>query len=128
MGLLALTYLFMAPAQAHRSGCHRWHSCPSDRGTYECGDLGYTTYCGTGAETTRSSLESSTLLTGSVDDNVRYTKTKVNLRSGPSTQSTKIAVMNPGVPVTLQGCASGWCRVTVYNGYRGYVSQQYLRR
>jgi hypothetical protein len=26
---------------AHRSGCHRWHACPSDRGTYTCGDLGY---------------------------------------------------------------------------------------
>ena len=26
---------------AHRSGCHRWHSCPSDSGSYTCGDLGY---------------------------------------------------------------------------------------
>jgi hypothetical protein len=26
---------------AHRSGCHRWHSCPSDSGSYGCGDLGY---------------------------------------------------------------------------------------
>jgi hypothetical protein len=23
-----------AAAQAHRSGCHRWHSCPSDHATY----------------------------------------------------------------------------------------------
>ena len=30
---------------AHRSGCHRWHSCPSDRGTYTCGDLGYCGQC-----------------------------------------------------------------------------------
>jgi hypothetical protein len=22
------------PAQAHRSGCHRWHSCPNDTGSY----------------------------------------------------------------------------------------------
>lgn len=36
------------PAQAHRHGCHRWHSCPSDTGSYVCGDLGYRTYCGTG--------------------------------------------------------------------------------
>ena len=28
-------------AQAHRSGCHRWHSCPSDYNTYTPGDLGY---------------------------------------------------------------------------------------
>lgn len=30
---------------AHRSGCHRWHSCPSDRGTYTCGDTGYCSQC-----------------------------------------------------------------------------------
>jgi hypothetical protein len=24
----------VAPASAHRSGCHRWHSCPSDHATY----------------------------------------------------------------------------------------------
>ena len=28
-------------ASAHRSGCHRWHSCPSDSGSYTCGDAGY---------------------------------------------------------------------------------------
>lgn len=32
-------------AQAHRSGCHRWHSCPSDTGSYVCGDLGYCSQC-----------------------------------------------------------------------------------
>jgi len=32
-------------ADAHRSGCHRWHSCPSDRGTYVCGDLGHCSQC-----------------------------------------------------------------------------------
>ncbi|GEM_PF-4395141 len=31
---------------AHRSGCHRWHSCPSDRGTYTCGDTGHCSGCG----------------------------------------------------------------------------------
>ena len=41
----ALVAMLAFPAQAHRSGCHRWHSCPSDRGTYVCGDLGYDTYC-----------------------------------------------------------------------------------
>jgi endonuclease YncB( thermonuclease family) len=34
-----------AVADAHRSGCHRWHSCESDRGTYTCGDLGYCSGC-----------------------------------------------------------------------------------
>ena len=36
-----------APASAHRSGCHRWHSCPSDTGSYVCGDTGYTSGCPT---------------------------------------------------------------------------------
>ena len=26
---------------AHRDGCHRWHTCPSDTGSYVCGDLGH---------------------------------------------------------------------------------------
>lgn len=32
---------------AHSSGCHRWHSCPSDSipPTYQCGDTGYSKYC-----------------------------------------------------------------------------------
>jgi hypothetical protein len=30
IGSLAAT----GPATAHRSGCHRWHSCPSDHATY----------------------------------------------------------------------------------------------
>jgi hypothetical protein len=34
-----------SPASAHRDGCHRWHSCPSDTGSYVCGDLGYTSGC-----------------------------------------------------------------------------------
>lgn len=37
---------------AHRDGCHRWHSCPSDSGSYVCGDLGYTSGCGTSAAPT----------------------------------------------------------------------------
>lgn len=35
----------LTPGYAHSSGCHRWHSCPSDSGSYVCGDLGYYTYC-----------------------------------------------------------------------------------
>jgi P2-related tail formation protein len=32
-------------ADAHQSGCHRWHSCPSDSGSYTCGDTGYCSGC-----------------------------------------------------------------------------------
>jgi len=35
----------MSPVRAHRSGCHRWHSCPSDHATDACGDLGYCSAC-----------------------------------------------------------------------------------
>ncbi len=33
---------------AHQSGCHRFHSCESDTGSYVCGDLGYYSECGYG--------------------------------------------------------------------------------
>lgn len=31
--------------EAHPAGCHRWHSCASDTGSYVCGDLGYCSQC-----------------------------------------------------------------------------------
>lgn len=30
---------------AHQDGCHRWHSCPSDSGSYTCGDTGSCSEC-----------------------------------------------------------------------------------
>lgn len=43
VGLFFVTGLltFTSIVDAHQSGCHRWHSCPSDTGSYVCGDLGY---------------------------------------------------------------------------------------
>lgn len=38
-------FIPISSVSAHRSGCHRWHSCPSDSGSYVCGDLGYTSGC-----------------------------------------------------------------------------------
>ena len=45
--ILALIFIYFLPipANAHRSGCHRWHSCPSDTGKYVCGDKGYCSQC-----------------------------------------------------------------------------------
>jgi hypothetical protein len=45
--LISLLWLGLAafPAAAHRSGCHAAHSCPSDRGTYVCGDRGNCSEC-----------------------------------------------------------------------------------
>jgi micrococcal nuclease len=42
---LVLLTAILTRTDAHRSGCHRWHSCPSDHGTYTCGDLGYCSQC-----------------------------------------------------------------------------------
>lgn len=46
--LLAMSCLvaWSVPADAHRDGCHRWHSCPSDTGSYVCGDTGHFSECG----------------------------------------------------------------------------------
>lgn len=47
--LLSLAFMFngfsVVIVEAHRSGCHRWHSCPSDSGSYVCGDIGYCSGC-----------------------------------------------------------------------------------
>jgi hypothetical protein len=45
VGIALLVCIPFSSASAHRSGCHRWHSCPSDTGSYVCGDLGYTSGC-----------------------------------------------------------------------------------
>lgn len=39
--IFLLFFTFTDFAFAHRSGCHRWHSCPSDSGSYTCGDSGH---------------------------------------------------------------------------------------
>ncbi len=43
--ILVLILSIPSNAFAHRSGCHRKHSCPSDRGTYTCGDTGHCSGC-----------------------------------------------------------------------------------
>lgn len=43
--LLVFSIAFSNVSFAHRSGCHRWHSCPSDIGSYICGDRGHCNYC-----------------------------------------------------------------------------------
>ena len=43
--IVILAIVSIGTAFAHRSGCHRWHSCPSDHRTYVCGDLGHCSAC-----------------------------------------------------------------------------------
>ncbi|HSE99390.1 MAG TPA: hypothetical protein VLA48_00715 [Nitrososphaeraceae archaeon] len=40
--VLIFITLFSTEGFNHSDGCHRWHSCPSNSGSYVCGgDLGY---------------------------------------------------------------------------------------
>lgn len=43
--LCLIVFFWSFNSYAHRSGCHRWHSCPSDSGSYVCGDLGCCSGC-----------------------------------------------------------------------------------
>lgn len=43
--VLIVALMIPLSAEAHRSGCHRWHSCPSDSGSYICGDTGNCSEC-----------------------------------------------------------------------------------
>lgn len=45
LALLIAPILYSQVADAHQNGCHRWHSCPSDSGSYTCGDKGHCTQC-----------------------------------------------------------------------------------
>lgn len=120
----AVLFMLLAPAQAHRSGCHRWHSCPSDTGSYVCGDLGYTSGCPTTQQAAPVAVPAAA---PPADDTARYTTTNLNLRSGPGTSSEKVAILTSGTRVNLLFCSGGWCKVTASKG-TGYVSQKYLRR
>lgn len=121
----SVLFMLFAPAQAHRDGCHRWHSCPSDHGTYVCGDLGYTSGCPT-TEQAQPVAAPVTSAAPPIGGNTRQTTTNLNLRSGPSAQTAKVATLPAGTRVNLMSCARGWCKVE-WNGRSGYVSQKYLR-
>src|SRR3972149_11058756 len=47
--IVSITILLQASSSdsvfAHQNGCHRWHSCPSETGSYTCGDTGYCSQC-----------------------------------------------------------------------------------
>ncbi|WP_264775294.1 SH3 domain-containing protein [Deinococcus aetherius] len=120
-------FMLLAPAQAHRSGCHRWHSCPSDTGSYVCGDLGYTSGCqANGRVQPAAAPVLSAAPPAPGGGTTRHTTTSLNLRAGPSAQSAKVATLPSGTAVRLVSCSSGWCRVQ-WNGRGGYVSQTHLR-
>lgn len=53
---------------------------------------------------------------------VRYTQTMVNLRVGPSTRFTVIAVIDSGVAVSVVETKGGWSHVRVDDGRTGWMA------
>lgn len=57
---------------------------------------------------------------------IKYVTTNLNLRYGPSTKYSVIAVIPQGTPVTIdEDCDCKWVPVE-YNGLIGYISTKYL--
>lgn len=56
---------------------------------------------------------------------LKYTTATLNIRSNPSTSSSRIGSIAQGKQVTCLGSSNGWYKVN-YNGIVGWVSGQYL--
>lgn len=104
--ILVSVSIYQAPAFAHRSGCHRWHSCPSDTGSYTCGDTGYCSecsdnqYCKAGSPITHATIT--------------YTNPTPSATTIPSTtQSTPSTTITSSPPV-LQNTGKSASQVTCH--------------
>ncbi len=121
--ILVMSLLVFVPnvAQAHRDGCHRWHSCPSDSGSYVCGDLGYDSECPKVAEpvpaaTAPVAVEQQTPVAVEQQTPVQPETTVVNiavkagtvnknanLRSGPGTNFGVVGTATKGQTFNIVG-------------------------
>lgn len=97
---LGTTLLGAGPAQAHRDGCHRWHSCPSDSGSYVCGDLGYDSECPGTTETTPDVQETVPEIEYDFDPPIAPTLSKVVARPGGVASMTVLAERGSRIVVT----------------------------
>lgn len=57
-----------------------------------------------------------------------YVAQQMNLRAGPAVDYPVVAVMQPGVQLTVYGCTPGyqWCDVQLSDGLRGWAYAPYL--
>jgi hypothetical protein len=87
--------LLASPAVAHQSGCHRWHSCPSDTGSYVCGDLGYDSQCATAGSTdpatARANLNKAQQRLATAQASVSNAAQQVALLRGPARAAHLVA-------------------------------------
>ena len=88
-------------------------------GTAQSGSTKSETTTSTSTKTTSSSSASSSDRTGKV--NADY----VNFRTGPSTSSSVIRMLNKGTEVTVLEESSGWYKLNC-NGTTGYMSSKYV--
>ena len=57
--------------------------------------------------------------------NAAYTKSAVNLRSGPGTGYHVILTMHKGAHVRVLHCGHSWCRVRA-GGHKGWMAKRYI--
>jgi hypothetical protein len=100
--LLALSICFIpfASAEAHRDGCHRWHSCESDTGSYVCGDLGNSSECDTENVPNPPQAEQTSytpMRAQTVTENIEPAATETNTLGATTTNPTDVQNTNTNV-------------------------------
>jgi len=106
-----LAILLMPTAFAHQDGCHSQHSCPSDSGSYVCGDLGIDTYCPKTEQSDSTDTAASTPSPAPIDSTEIIPlegkqgtiNRSSNIRSGPGTTFAIVGAGRAGQTVTLRG-------------------------
>jgi len=82
---------------AHTSGCHGWHSCPSDVDppTYQCGDTGHDKYCPVKVSTDKLVYDRDEfiIIKGTVDERTGEGK----IGDGSIGNQVQISIMGGGV-------------------------------
>jgi len=71
VSVLSTSPIIVLESMGHRDGCHRWHSCPSDNGSYVCGDLGHDDECGGSDDDDKEDDDSRSSANEDEDDNNR---------------------------------------------------------
>ncbi len=111
-------------SEGHRSGCHRWHSCPSDSGSYTCGDTGHGCNGSGAAPTTRAKRK--TVKAGSVKARPTATTRRTAKRRAaiPSTKRKSVVkATNKGTTTTAPGApvpaAPDWGNHQLVRVFRG---------
>lgn len=56
------------------------------------------------------------------------TTSDVNVRSGPSTETTTLSVASAGIEVLVVGQQDGWTRVTLPDGATGWIATRFLNQ